>query len=179
MLALVRKAFVVESFHDDLDLFFEQFAIGFLVQDRRAEGLDLAAVITAADAEHGAPLGQDIRDGIVLGEAQRMPHRRDIEPAADFQLRCQMAKMHRRHQQVRDDLIPLVLEVVLGHPQRVPAGAVHEPGDRLGLGEHAGQLFVGEAAFIGWRGELTVVGQIDVAGIDGGEFAEHGVAFAV
>src|SRR5207248_5239068 len=60
VLALMREALAVERFEQDLDLLLEEFAVGVLVADRRAEGLDLAAVIAAADAEHGAALGQQI-----------------------------------------------------------------------------------------------------------------------
>ena len=128
-------------------------------------------MIAAADAEHRAALGQDIRDGIILGEAQRMPHRRDVEAATDFQRFGQVREMHRQQQQVRDDLVTFELEVVLRHPERIPAGAVHQLRHRLGLGEHAGELFIAEAAFIGRRGVLAMIGQIDMAGIDGGEFS--------
>ena len=107
---------------------------------RRAEGFHLPRVVAAADAEHGAALGQDIGDRVILGQAQRVPHRRDVEAAADFQGFGQVREVNREHQQVRDHLVAFVLEVVFGQPQRVPAETVHQRRDALGLAEHAGQL---------------------------------------
>ena len=68
-LALVRERFLVEGLEDDLDLLLEQLAIGFLVQHRGAEGLDLAGMVAAADAEDRPAAGQDIGDREILGEA--------------------------------------------------------------------------------------------------------------
>src|SRR6266436_4144459 len=81
VLACVREGFVVERLEDDLDLLLEQFAVSLLVDDRRTERFYFAAVIAAADAEYSAALGQDVSGGVILGETQRVPHRRDIEAA--------------------------------------------------------------------------------------------------
>ena len=48
-------------------------------------------------------------------------------------------------------------------------------GDRLGLVEHAGEVRVGEAPLVRRRGVLAAIRQIDVAGVDGGEFRDHGL----
>ena len=95
VLALVREGFVVERLEDDLDLLLEQLAVSLLVDDRRAKRFHFAAVIAAADAEYGAALGQDVGGGVILGETQRVPHRRDIEAAADPQLLGDVGQMHR------------------------------------------------------------------------------------
>ena len=84
VLALVRKRFLVKRLENDLDLLLEQLATGFLVQHRRAEGLDLAGMVAAADAEDRPAAGQDVGGRKVLGQAQRMPHRRDVEGPADL-----------------------------------------------------------------------------------------------
>ena len=84
VLALVREALLVERLEDDVDLLLEQLAVGLLVEQRRAEGLHLARVVAAADAEGDAPAGQDVGRGVVLGEPQRVPHRRDVEAAAEL-----------------------------------------------------------------------------------------------
>ena len=83
MLSLVRKRLVVERLEDDVDLFFEEFAIGRLVEQRRAEGLDLAGMVAAPDAKGDASAAQDVGGGVILGQPQRMPHRGDVEAAAD------------------------------------------------------------------------------------------------
>ena len=84
VLALVRERLLVERLDDDVDLLLEQFAVGVLVEHRRAERLDLARVVAAADAEDHAAPGQHVGDRVVLGQAQRVPHRRDVEAATDF-----------------------------------------------------------------------------------------------
>ncbi len=82
-------------------------------------------------------------------------------------------QMHRAHQDVGQALVALVLEMVLGQPQRVEAEAVHRLGDRFELVVDAGELVVVEAPLIGRGRVLPVIGEIDVAGIDGGEFVDH------
>jgi hypothetical protein len=69
VLALVREGFVVERLEEDLDLLLEQFAVGILVDDRRAEGLDFAGVIAAADTEHGGR-----QTAVAGGATPRTPH---------------------------------------------------------------------------------------------------------
>jgi hypothetical protein len=175
VLALVAEAFVPERLEDDLDLLLEQLAVGLLVLHRRAEGLHLARVIAAADAEHRAALRQDVGDGVVLGQPQRVPHRRDVEAATDAQLLRRMRQMHRHHQQVRDALVAFVLEVVLGQPQRVPAHGVHPARHRFGLLEDRGELLVGIAPLVGRRRVLAHVAEVDMPGIDRRELVDHGV----
>ena len=94
-----------------------------------------------------------------------------LKPQPILQLLRHVREMHRHHQQVGDDLVALVLEVVLGEPERVEAAVVELLGDRLGLLEHRRQLLVRVAPLVGRRRVLAHVGKIDVAGIDGDEFA--------
>ena len=135
VLALVREALVVERLEDDVDLLLEQLAVGRLVEQRRAEGLDLAGVIAAPDAKGDAAAGQDVGRRIILGQPQRVPHRRDVEAAADLDALRHMRQVQRRHQHVRDALVAFVLEMVLGHPEGVVAEPVHQLRHRLGLVE--------------------------------------------
>src|SRR5262249_16339346 len=85
MLAAMGKRLRIERFEDDLYLLLKQFAVGMGVLHGSAKGLNFARVIAAADAEDGAPLGEDVGDGKVLGEPQRMPHGSYVEAAADAQ----------------------------------------------------------------------------------------------
>ena len=94
---------------------------------------------------------------IVLGQPQRVPHRRDVEAAADAQALGDVREVHGQHQDVGDALVALVLEVVLGQPERVVAELVHHLGDGLGLLEHGGQLLVGVAPLVGGRAVLAHV----------------------
>ncbi len=173
MRALVGERLFVERLEDDLNPLLEHLAVGLAVEHRGAEGLDLAGVIAAPDAEHGAAAGQDVGGGEILGQAQRVPHRHDVEAAADFEPLGHLGQMHRQHQDVRNALVALVLKMMLGEPQRVVAEPVHLFGDRLGLFEDAGQMLVRIAPLIGRGRILAAVGKIDVAGIDRGEFGDH------
>src|SRR6185295_20196836 len=94
VLTLVRKGLLVEGFEDDVDLLLEQLTVGLLVTQGCAERLDLACVIAATDAEHDSAASQDIGGRIVLREPQRMPHRRNVETAANFDLLCTISQMH-------------------------------------------------------------------------------------
>ena len=169
----MAEALLIERLEHDLDLLLEQVSIGGLVLHRRAEGLDLAGMVAASDAEHGAPPGQDIGSGEVLGEAERMPHGRDVEAAADFQRARDMGQMHRAHEDVRDALIAFMLEMVFGQPERVETDFVQLPRHRIGLGEDRRKLLIRVAALIGRSRVLSPVGQVDMARIDGGELADH------
>src|SRR5215831_2413426 len=66
-----------------------------------------------------------------------------------------------------------MLEMVLGQPQSVVAQFVHDLGDRRGLVKYRGELVVGIAPVVGRGRILTVVGDVDVTGIDRHEFVDH------
>jgi hypothetical protein len=57
-------------------------------------------VVATADTEDGATLGHNVGAGEILGETQWMPHRRDVEAAAQFEMLGEMTEMHCRHQKV-------------------------------------------------------------------------------
>jgi hypothetical protein len=84
-----------------------------------------------------------------------------------------MSQMDGLHQDVRNALVPLVLEVVLGQPEDVVAVLVHASRDGLGLVEDRRQVLVRVAPLVGRRGHLAHVAQIHVPGIDGRELADH------
>ena len=176
VLALVRERLLVEGLEDDLDLLLEELAVRGLVQERRAERLHLAGVVAAAHAERHAAAGEDVGHREVLGEPERMPHRRDVEPAADAEPPRHVGEMDGVHQHVGDALVALVLEVVLGHPEGVVAPPVHELGHGLGLVEHRGEPRVAEAAVIHRRAAVAHVVHVDVAGEQAVELGDHAVA---
>jgi len=84
VLALVRERLALEGLEQDLHTFLEHLAVGVLVEQWRTKGLDLARVIAAADAKDHPPAGEDVGHRVVFGEPQRMPHRHDVEAAADL-----------------------------------------------------------------------------------------------
>jgi hypothetical protein len=70
-LALVRERLSLEGLEDDIDAFLEQFAV--LVDQRGAEALYLARMISAGDTEDHPPAAEDVGHRVVFGEAQRVP----------------------------------------------------------------------------------------------------------
>jgi len=57
----------------DFNVLLEHLAFGILVEERRAEGFDLAGVVAAPDAEDDPPAGQDVGHRVILGQPQWMP----------------------------------------------------------------------------------------------------------
>ena len=62
-----------------------------------------------------------------------------------------MAQVHGQHQDVGDALVALSLEVVLGHPEGVVAGPVHQLGHGLRLVEDRRQVLVGQPPVVDRR----------------------------
>ena len=173
ILAAMREQLLVESPEDDVDLFFEELAVGRLVEQRRAEGFDFPRVVTAPDAENNASASQNIRRRIIFGQSQRMPHRRDIEAAADLQTLGDMGEMQRRHQDIRDAFIPFVLKMVLGHPEGIVTDTIHQLRHRLGFVEHARQVFVGKSTVVHRSTAITDIVHVDVSREQTVEFRDH------
>jgi hypothetical protein len=108
----VRERLAFECLEQDLDTLLKDLAVGVLVEERRAEGLDLAGVVAAPDAEDDRAAGQDIGHRVILGQPQRMPHRHNVEAAPDPDVLRHAAEMHRHHQDIRDQFRALGLEMV-------------------------------------------------------------------
>ena len=173
VLALVRKRLFVERLEDYVHLLLEHIAVAALIEQRRSESLDLAAVIPAPHAEYHPPARQNIRRGIVLGEPQRMPHRRYIEAAADVQpLRC-ARQMNRRHQHIRDALIPFRLKVMLRQPKGVIPVGVHRLRDSVRLGIHRRQMFVPECPIVHRRPAVPHILHIHMPRVQAIELGNH------
>src|SRR5215813_12941991 len=73
-------------------------SIGGLIEQRRTERVDLARVVAASDAEAHAAAGERVDHREVLGEAQRVPHRGDVEAAAHLEPLGLMREVERHHQ---------------------------------------------------------------------------------
>jgi hypothetical protein len=58
---------------------------------------------------------------IILGQAQRVPHRRDVEATADLNGARAMREVHRHHEIVGNAFRALALKMMLGHPEAVVA----------------------------------------------------------
>ena len=83
--ALVVERLLVEAFEQQVEPFLEDRAVGVGVEQRGAQGLNLAGVVAAPDAHDHAAIGDDVGHRVILGEPDRVPHRQDIETAAEFE----------------------------------------------------------------------------------------------
>ena len=133
LLAAVAERVLVPGELDDLHRLLEPLTVDAVVLGRHrvvaaghhgAERPCLAGHGAAADAELHAAAGDDVGEGEVLGEAQRVPLRHHVEHLAEAQVLGDAGQVLAEHDQVRQDLVALVLEVVLGEPHRVEAERV-------------------------------------------------------
>ena len=177
VLAAVGELLLVERLPHELELLLEQLEVGRRVEEGRAEGLDLARVVAAADPHDDAPAGQDVGDRVVLGQADRVPHREDVERAAELELARHRGEVRADQDQVREDLVALALEVVLGGPEAVVARVVHHPRDvdhrAIGLDDP----LVRVAPLVRGRAVAADVVEVDLADVQDGELADHGAPF--
>ena len=69
----MREGALVERLEDDVDLLLEQLAVRGLVEQRRTEGLDLARVVAASDAEDDPAPGQPVGtpEAVILEQLER------------------------------------------------------------------------------------------------------------
>ena len=119
MLAVVRECGFVEGFPHDLDLLFEEFAVGVLVDDGVSEDFDFSGVVSATDSEAYAPVCDDIGSGVVFGEAEGVPHGVDVESAAESEVFGEVCEVDEEHQKVRNALVSFALEVVFSAPEGI------------------------------------------------------------
>jgi hypothetical protein len=130
-------------------------------------------VIAARDTEDHPATSQDVGHRIVFREAQRVPHRHDVEAAADAQVLRHPAQVHRHHQQIRDQLRAFRLEMVLGHPEGVVAALVHPLGVVHHLVHRLGQLLLRIAALVDRLAGVAEVFHVDGAVVRAVEFRDH------
>jgi len=114
--ALVMEGIFVETLEKEFELLLEQFAIGLRVEERCAERFHLARMIAATDPHDDAPVGNDVGHRVVLGEADRVPHRQNIEGAAELEPLGLRREPQSELDQIGQALVTLPLEVMLGRP---------------------------------------------------------------
>ena len=136
---LCRKDSSLKHFQQQLQSFLEDLAVGIGIEQWCGKSLDLAGVIAAPDAHDHAAIGDDIGHRVVFGEPDRVPHRQDVETATEFQALCLCREPQPELNQVGQAFVTLMLEMVLGGPQRVIALLVHDPRYIERRGENLGQ----------------------------------------
>ena len=164
---------LVEAFQQQIDALLENFAIGLRVEQWRGEGLDLAGVIAPADPHDDPPVGDDVGRRVVFRQADRVPHRQDVEAAAVFELPRLGCQPQPPLDQIGDALVAFVLEMMLGGPERVIAEFVHDPRDVARGLEHFGQALVGIAAVVGRSAVDPNIVEVDLADIEGVKPFDH------
>src|SRR2546430_8894566 len=110
--------------------------------------------------------GHDVRHRVVLGEADGVPHREDVEGAAELEAPRLRGEPERELDQVREALVALALEVVLRRPQRVVPELVHQLGDVPRGEEHLAQPLVAVAPGVRRRALRSDVLQLDLADVE-------------
>ena len=124
--------------------------------------------------EDGPAPCEDVGGRVVFSEPQRVPHRRDVEAAADPDILGDVSEMHSGHEDVWDALVPLRLEVVLGEPEGVESEPVEGLGDPFGLVEDGDEMLVREVAVVYGDAGIADVFHIDVTGVEAIELGNHG-----
>ena len=165
VLPLVREGLIVERLEDDVHRFFEFFPVGVLVRDVGTKGLDLAGVVAATYAENHPTVSQDVGGGVVLGQAQGVPHGSDVEPTAELDVFGQVGQMDVQHDQVGNTLVPLRLKVVLRHPHRVEPVGVQGLGDGLSLAIGSDQVVIVKFPVVDWHPAVADIGHVHVTGV--------------
>src|SRR3954465_3799268 len=176
MLAAVAEPLLVPGELDDLHRLFEDLTVdavvlrGHLVVatgHHRAQGPCLAGHRATADTELHLAAGDDVGDREVFGQAQRMPLRNDVEHLPEAQPLGLHRQVLAELDEVRQDLVSLVLEVVLGQPHRVETELVGGPGpfdevlvaiDDRGVAESASRRRNRRIAGVGHRYRAEEVG---------------------
>ena len=173
VLSLMRKRRLVQRLEDDLHLLVKQPAIGLVVTERRVEHFDLPRVIPASYPEYHPPARHVVGHRVVFRKPQRVPHGSDIEPATELDPLRQVTQVHGEHENVRNALVTLPLEVVLSQPHRIETAVVESLGNSLCLLEYARQPFVREPTIVDRKSVEADVVQIDVSCEETPELGNH------
>src|SRR5438034_328286 len=128
----------------------------------------------APDPEAHAAAGEHVHHGEVLGQPQRMPHRRDVEATAHLQPLGLVCEVEGQHQNVRDALVALALEMVLGEPERVVPAAVEQARQIARLGVGGDEALVRKHAAVHGGAAVADVVHVQVAGVQAVELGDHG-----
>jgi hypothetical protein len=164
---------LVEALEQQFELLLEQFAILVGIEQWRAETLDLAGVIAASDPHHDAAVGDGIRHGEILGEADRMPHRQHVEAATELQPLGLRREPQAELDQVGEHLVAFALEMMLGGPQHVEAELVHGLRHVARGEERLAQALVRIAPLVRRRAVAADIVELDLADIEHVEFPDH------
>ena len=140
--AAMGKRRLVPRLEEDLDLLLKEGAVGRISFERRAQRGQFAADVASANAKAETALSEDIGDGKVLGQPQRVPRRHGVEHAAQVEPLRVLSQIDGQHRDIGDAAIALALEVVFSQPQGVVASRVHQLRHGAGFGKDRGEVLV-------------------------------------
>ena len=173
VLAVMAERVLVERLHHDFHLLLEQLAVGVLVQQRSAHRLDLPRLVAPPHAEDHAPVGEDVGHREVLGEADGVPDRADVEGAAELEALRARRQVRPPQDEVRYYLVALALEVVLRAPERVEPEPVHVLRHVQRHLVRLDDLLVGEMPLVRRRAAQSDIVQFREADVEDGELRDH------
>jgi hypothetical protein len=169
----MREALVVECFEDDIDLLLVESPVGLLVAQRGTERLHLARVVSATDAKDDATAREDVSGGKVLRQAQRVPHRSDIEAATNLDVFRSVREVQCHEDGVGNAFSAFMLEVMFGHPEAVVAKAIHEIGHGLGLGQGGCEMRVRVTSLVDRRPAIADVVEVGMTSVQAVKLGDH------
>src|SRR5262249_45616544 len=164
---------IIKRLNNDIAPFREELAVGRLIEQRRPKRFDSPRMIATSHSKRHPPTGEDIGRSKILGQPQGMPHRGNVEAAANLNARGHVGQVHGHHQYIGNALVPLGLEVVFGHPEGGVAETVHELRHGLGLVKYCDQVLVRKPAIIDRYAAVAHVVHVDMASKQTIEFRNH------
>src|SRR6266851_340278 len=120
MLAAMVDALAAEHVHEQRQRLLLDVAPRLEID---AEAVEFVLAITRAEAEGEAPVAEDVDEGGVLGDAQRIGERQRHHRGADPDALGQRREISRVDEDIRHDAV-LTAEVMLGDPRGVEADLV-------------------------------------------------------
>src|SRR6516162_5414518 len=166
ILAFEVKRLLVEAFQQKIEPLLKNRAVGFGVKQRGTEGLHFAGVIAAPDTHDDPAIGHDVGHCVVFGEPDRVPHRQNVEGAAEFETPGLGGEPKPELDQVRQALVAFALEMVLGGPKAVVTELVHQPSDIARGPEYLAQALIRVAAVVRRRAVAADIIELDLTDIE-------------
>src|SRR5262249_52409570 len=148
VLALEVEGLLVETGQQQPKLLLEQIAVLLGVNERRAECLDLARVISASPSHEDSAVRHDVGHRIILCQSNGMPHRQNIESTTKLQSLGLGGKPKAELDQIWKDFVALALKMMLGRPQHFEAELIHKLGDIARGEKRLTQLPIGISSIV-------------------------------
>jgi hypothetical protein len=110
---------------------------------------------------------------IIFSQSNRMPHRQNVEGAAELQMLGLRGEPQAELHQVGQAFVALALKVVFRHPQRMVPELIHGLRHIAHGCKDFAQALAGIATVIGWGPIETDIVEIDLSDIKNMEAFDH------